>query len=758
MVKICFVRCVRWQIFWVMCLLWFVSGCGEPGITHKHFECQSDKDCGNAYVCQDGKCVLADADGDGWAKNRDCDDNNPRVYPGAPEICDNNIDDNCDGKIDEHPCICEDGRERECGSDVGICRKGRQYCRHGKWSECTGSIDPQPEICDGLDNNCDGAIDEDLPDCCRPNATQPCGSKVGECRQGQQQCIAGKWSACVGDIGPRDEICDGKDNDCDGRIDNIKDQDKPLAQGCYSGSPATRSKGACKDGVQYCNNGKWGDCQQDTLPSTELCNGIDDDCDGQIDNVMGEDRPLTRECYSGAPDTANRGICSKGRQTCVGGQWGVCQGEITPTAEICNDIDDDCDGHIDNQPGTSDPLQRACYSGSPDTRGVGICSDGVQICKNGRWGSCNGDQLPQIELCDGLDNDCDGRIDNKPGTTVNLEQPCYTGTAETRSKGECKDGVQRCLNATWTACEGEQLPSTEICDGKDNNCNGKNDEDNPEGGGKCQTGLLGVCSDGILQCLEGKLTCVALAQTTPEVCDGKDNNCDGQIDEGLTRPCGSDIGECKKGIQTCNMGVWGACVGEIKPKTEICDGKDNNCNGSIDEGLTRSCGSDVGECKKGLQTCTMGVWGTCIGEVQPTAEICDGKDNNCNNSIDEGNPGGGGACTYSAPGLYGLCTQGRIACVNGRLTCTQEIFPQPEICDGHDNNCNGKIDDSAPCSRGQECNGGACRTCSQPSDTKCPIFLGVCSGDAPCPPCRCGWVCYCAEKSVLGYCARSSCR
>src|SRR5205823_924481 len=82
----------------------------------------------------------------------------------------------------------------------------------------------------------------------------------------------------------------------------------------------------------------------------------------------------------------------------------------------------------------------------------------------------------------------------------------------------------------------------------------------------------------------------------------------------------------------CSSGSWGACVGAVAPSTETCNGVDDNCDGTIDEGCsctdgtTQACGSSVGECKQGTQICAAGAWGACVGEVTPTAELCNGLD------------------------------------------------------------------------------------------------------------------------------------
>ncbi len=184
---------------------------------------------------------------------------------------------------------------------------------------------------------------------------------------------------------------------------------------------------------------------------------------------------------------------------------------------------------------------------------------------------------------------------------------------------------------------------------------------------------------------------------TIEICDGIDNNCNENIDEGINDVIvGTDTGECQKGIVSCVDGKLKTVQEEIKPTAEVCDNLDNNCNDQIDENIEDIItGTNTGECKQGIKRCINHQLVTIEEEIPPSDEICDGKDNDCNNQIDDNI---GDIITGSN---IGECQQGIQRCVNSELiTIQNEITPQEEICNNLDDNCNNLIDEDLykPCS------------------------------------------------------------
>ena len=366
--------------------------------------------------------------------------------------------------------------------------------------------------------------------------------------------------------------------------------------------------------------------------------------------------------------------------------------------ETCgNGLDDDCNGEVEDGCPCIPGEQARCFHGRPEVRGIGACTDGVMTCEDGLefglWGPCVGDVLPAAEACDaeGADESCDGAANEgcecSPGAP-----PASCGTEE----GACTAGTQECLSdGTLGPCTGGTGPVGEVCNGVDDDCDGEIDE-----GVMRACGVdTGECSAGVERCNAGRFEGCTARTAMPEVCDGLDNDCDGTVDEDLTRACGSSVGACRPGMQTCSSGSWSLCTGETLPALETCNNADDDCDGAIDEGISRACGSSTGICRPGTQTCAAGSFGTCTGGVPAGTETCDGAlDENCNGTVDEGC-----GCTSGARRSCGTDTG---ACAVGMQTCdstgnwgvcTGSVGPTPEICNRIDDDCDGMTDEGGVC-------------------------------------------------------------
>ena len=261
----------------------------------------------------------------------------------------------------------------------------------------------------------------------------------------------------------------------------------------------------------------------------------------------------------------------------------------------------------------------------------GPCAEGKRICHLVEWSPCIPVNFPRLEVCDALDNDCDGQLNEAPIPNLednpNARPPqhptlfvsCYTGPPNSSKEGVCRPGISICqetlveedagieVRYEYGSCERQVLPSEEECDSLDNDCDGNTDEGVLNICNECGPNPIEVCDgahfdedcDGLID--EGLLNICGLCGPDPiEVCDGIDNNCDGEIDEGLLNDCG-DCGDLPR---------------------ELCDFIDNDCDGIIDEDFAEEeCACDH-------------------PDYVPQPERCNGADEDCDGFIDEGPDGG----------------------------------------------------------------------------------------------------------------------
>ncbi|MCC6526795.1 MAG: hypothetical protein IT373_29370 [Polyangiaceae bacterium] len=413
------------------------------------------------------------------------------------------------------------------------------------------------------------------------------------------------------------ETCgDGLDNDCNGSVDDGCPCTEGQTQDCYAGPSPSAGVGNCTMGVQSCENkGEfpvWGLCNGSVLPAPEVCDQAqaDEDCDG-----VGNDGCACAIGSAPVPCGTDVGECVAGTQECIDGQYGPCVGALNGYPETCNGLDDDCDGVVDG-------LTQSCG------QSVGACQAGTSTCTAGQWGACTGGVGPSQEVCNDIDDDCDGSVDES------LTQACGSNA------GICTQGTQTCAAGQWGVCIGGVSPGVESCNLLDDDCDGQADE-----GCNCVNGQIQPCGTDVGACVAGTQTCsggawgscAGAVGPTTETCNNIDDDCDGSTDEGLTQGCGSDVGACVAGTQTCSAGVWSACAGSVGPTGESCNNADDDCDGLTDELLTQVCGvTDVGACSLGTLTCSGGSWGSCVGAINPVTEICaNGKDDDCDGATDE---------------------------------------------------------------------------------------------------------------------------
>jgi hypothetical protein len=579
-------------------------------------------------------------------------------------VCDG-VDDNCNGRVDE-------GLRNRCGNcgaePPEVCNRIDDDC-DGAIDEggvCSGCV-PSPEVCDNLDNDCDTRIDEGV--------TRPCGTDLGECTVGVQTCVAGEFGACSG-VGPSPEVCDNLDNDCDGVVDGLT-------------RPCGSSVGACIPGTQTCTAGSFGTCIGAIGPTAERCNAIDDDCDGRTD----EGNP-----GGGVACGDATGECEPGITSCVGGRL-VCEGGRGPVEELCNMLDDDCDGVVDD----------GLSVGAPCGTDVGECVPGTLVCRDGMI-VCEGGLGPLPEACNALDDDCDGAVDEM----LPLGAECGM------SEGACRPGRIECVGGR-ELCVGEAPRNREACDCEDNDCDGTVDEA-PETGALCPPGSECVECSCALPCTDSEFAPCPEGRVRYERDDGRCYCVAPRCD---LEACSAETVRDAEGHIVCapSMSDVPACTCVNNRCTFPCDGV------LCTEPLV--CHPDLGTC----------VTNDCLGLGCPAGQFCDPMTREC---VDD--PCASASCAPEQACRSGTCETscGDVICERGQRCargecvddlCFMRSCRTDEVCDPATGDCVMDRCRGVLCGRGSVCD---------PS-------TGDCRRD-PCVDLRCPAGQYCRR----GECARTS--
>ncbi|MEZ4320337.1 MAG: MopE-related protein [Myxococcota bacterium] len=629
------------------------SGSAYPGNALRIVGDGLDNDCAGGEECyadSDGDGVgiavfVDDLDGDDLcttagesALDTDCDDLVPERYPGNAEVCDG-IDNDCNGVADFA------GGELDADSDSVLACDG----------DCDDS-DPfaypgNPEVCDGIDNDCANGVDDGVAvqvwfadadgdgvgggsttgtACAAPNAGDVLTSS--DCNDADSTTYPGAT-----------EQCDAIDHDCDGQPENGVPQLTwwPDADGDGYGDPDGTTTTACAAPPgSVADDADCDDSEAGVNPAApEVCDGIDNDCNGLADLADG----LPSQSYYADPDGDGWGsgaatvACAPvpGLVTLVG-DCDESAPAIHPGApEVCDSVDNDCDGTPDDGLpttdywedldgdgfGTGSPVDAACQPPPGFALASGDCDDDDDSAYPGG-----------VEQCDGIDNDCDGLIDDDVLTTDWYADDDGDGYGGDFVAADClrpAGTVANDLDCDDAPNGGADVnpDALEVCDGIDNDCDGDLDEADADldgnrywpdadldGFGDASVPPTQACTppagmvDLGLDCDDGD---PSINPAAVEACpDGIDNDCDGAIDADDPNYTDSPVlfwfDQDGDGAGTPSL-VFEACsggapLGYVPPTngvdcddsefathpnaTEVCDTIDNDCNGLIDEGFT----------------------------------------------------------------------------------------------------------------------------------------------------------------------------
>ena len=694
----------------ILCLVVFIFIIGFTSTAHADF-CDPDGDgYGSMYLCgQD-----------------DCDDDDPAINPGATETCDG-IDNNCNGEADEGALTTyyadTDGdgfgdplvSSEACEAPTGYVEDGTD-CDD---AEATTYPDAEELCSDSVDNDCDTGVDEgcsadecDVDEDGYPSDSVDCGGT--DCNDEDDSIHPGA-----------SESCDEVDNDCDGIVDNgVQTTYYSDADEDGYGDPLT-AVDACSQPEGYVTNDT--DCDD---ADAAISPAAVEDCDDAIDNNCsgGVNESCSDDFCDRDGDGAQNSYCASTEVDCDDADASRYPG----ATEECDGIDNDCNELVD------DGLATTTYYQDVDGDGYGdsaVASTPSCAAPEGYVEDATDCDVAEAttypgatELCDLVDNDCDGVVDNDVAYADYFEDADGDGFGNPDSstndcvapEGYVEDNTD-CDDGEATANPGE----AESCDDEiDNNCDTVVNED-------CTTTVCDADGDGYdsddASC--GGTDCddtdASFNPGVAEACDGVDNNCDSVVDEGCTTTaCDADGDGYDSDDSSCGGTDCDDTDAGINPSiTEICDRIDNNCNGVVDRDAVDATvlyadadGDHFGEHSISVRTCVR-LAGFSINAldcddtdatINPLAqEHCgDGIDNNCNGTSDGGEAVDALLWYADEDGDgYGDSASTVLDCnqpedyVSYALDCddtnaTINPLAQEHCGDGIDNNCNAIVEES----------------------------------------------------------------
>jgi hypothetical protein len=484
---------------------------GDPAF-HPGAE-ESDCTDPNDYNC-DGSTGYADVDGDGFAACEDCDDADDAQYPGAEELC-NGEDDDCDAETDEDDATDVstwyadsdgDGYGDPASSDID-CDQPSGFvadssdCDDGDAAQFPGA----DELCNGEDDDCDGDTDEDDATDVQTWYADGDGDSYGDASVTDIDCdqpsgFVADGSDCddtdAAQYPGADELCNGEDDDCDGDTD---EDDATDVQTWYADSDGDSYGDASVTDIDCDQPSGFvadsGDCDDADLTvnpaATELCDGVDNDCDGDTD----EDDAADVSTWYADSDGDGYGDAASTTAACsqptghLGDATDCDDGDaaVNPGAtELCNGVDDDCDGSTDE----GDAADASTWYADSDGDGYGEPSTAVDACAQPSGyladdSDCDdGDAAinpAATEICDGADNDCDGSTDEDDATDAST----WYADADGDGYGDAASTTTACVQPSGYSSDDRDCDdgdasvnpfASEACNGVDDDCDGDADD------------------------------------------------------------------------------------------------------------------------------------------------------------------------------------------------------------------------------------------------------------------------------------------